>query len=123
MKGSYVIHGRWVSPWTSKIYTNPRKLDVDHTVPLAYAHKRGGWRWTSKEKEFFANDSRNLQVVEAKLNREKSAGGLLEFLPPQNQCQYIFRFHRIMKTYKLEYLSQEEREIKKLISQCKSDGF
>jgi len=56
--GKTVTRGRWVSPWTGQIYLDPFALDVDHTVPLGYAHARGGKYWDRYQREMFANDVR-----------------------------------------------------------------
>ncbi|WP_413495506.1 DUF1524 domain-containing protein [Shewanella baltica] len=118
--GKTVMRGRWVSPWTGQIYLDAFMLDVDHTVPLGYAHARGAKYWNSYQREVFANDVRNLQIVEKGLNIEKGAAGINEWLPPFNQCHYILRFHRIMKIYQLKYFSNEESRVQELVAQCKN---
>ena len=116
--GKTVTRGRWVSPWTGQIYLDPFALDVDHTVPLGYAHARGAKYWDRYQREMFANDMRNLQVDEKGLNKEKGSAGITEWLPPTNQCQYILRFYRIMKTYHLKYFTKEEPRALALVAQC-----
>lgn len=41
----------------------------------AWAHRNGGWKWSDEEKELFANDPRNLLIVEDNLNAEKADSG------------------------------------------------
>lgn len=103
--GCSVIRGRWLDPYTNKVFTEARELDIDHIVPLAYAHSRGGSSWTRDKRIKFGNDPRNLFAVEASENRRKGAQGPAEWLPSYDRfrCQYILRFDRIMKLYGLNY--------------------
>lgn len=50
-----VAIGRWTCPYTGEVFTNPRKLDVDHMIPLAAAHAAGGHAWDAERKKAFAN--------------------------------------------------------------------
>ena len=34
-KGCRVISGRWQDPYTGRVFTDPRRLDIDHFIPLA----------------------------------------------------------------------------------------
>lgn len=116
--GCYVQRGRWNDPYTGKVFLNARDMDVDHMVPLAWAHYRGGHSWTSGKRETFANDARNLFAVDAGTNRSKGARGPLEWLPPNEgfHCEYITRFHRIVLLYDLEYEPGEAGEMNTLRS-------
>lgn len=100
-KQCQVSAGRWLSPFTGAVIHNPRKIDIDHVVPLKWAWANGAYTWSKEKRERFANDPANLLSVEASLNRQKGAKGLDEWLPPANQCQYVLRFLRIAKTYQL----------------------
>ena len=43
-----VIKGRWLDPYTDKIFFESRQLDIDHLVPLKYGWDRGAHSWTFK---------------------------------------------------------------------------
>jgi hypothetical protein len=114
--GCRVVRGRWNDPYTGEIFMNSKDLDIDHMVPLAYAHARGSHSWDADKRRQFANDPVNLFAVKASENRAKGAKGPLEWLPPNKdyQCSYVTRFHRIMKTYDLEYADWEKAKITSL---------
>lgn len=108
-----VVAGRWISMFTGDVIHNPRKMDIDHIVPLYWSWQYGADRWGSEKRERFANDPANLVSVEASLNRQKGASGPDEWLPPANQCQYVLRFLRVAKSYQLNVPShyQQLREV------------
>ena len=109
-----VESGRWVSSFTGQTIYSASKIDIDHVVPLKFAWERGAGDWPQSKREKFANDPANLLSVEASLNRQKGAKGLSQWLPPSNQCQYILRFTRVMKTYGVMLRSNEKRDYSKL---------
>ena len=109
-----VTRGRWFDPYTDKVFFESRRLDIDHLVPLKYSWDRGAHSWTAKKRVKFANDPVNLFAVEKSVNRQKSAYGPAEWLPPniKFRCQYILRFQRIIKKYTLDQNTAELRLIK-----------
>lgn len=111
--GCRVIHGRWNDPYTGLIFTESSQLDIDHMVPLKWAWDHGADKWSQKQRIAFANDERHLFAVKASANREKSASGPLEWLPPNKayQCEYVLRFKRVVLTWKLEFSNQERQDI------------
>jgi len=44
-RGCKVRKGRWFDPYTGRTFTNPKKLDIDHFIPLKEVHRSGGSRW------------------------------------------------------------------------------
>jgi hypothetical protein len=104
-----VTRGRWLDPYTDKIFYESRLLDIDHLVPLKYSWDRGAHSWTSKKRRQFSNDLINLFAVEKSVNRQKSASGPAEWLPPniKFRCQYIIRFQRVVKFYGLNQSAAE----------------
>lgn len=102
-----VISGKWISPFTGKTILNAYEIDIDHVVALFWAWKHGASNWSKNKMLKFANDPANLLSVEARLNRQKGAKGIDEWLPPKNKCQYIARFLRVQKTYNLHLSNLE----------------
>lgn len=113
-----VVTGRWISPFTGNVLQNAGDVDIDHVVPLAWAWERGASAWSRDRREAFANDPVNLMPVEASLNRSKGARGPDQWVPPAGRCQYVARFLRIVKLYRLEPSSREMDNLRRQVEQC-----
>lgn len=107
--GCSVSAGRWNDPYTGKVFTDAADLDIDHLVPLAWAHAHGADRWTADKRLDFANWAPNLFPVDASVNRQKGADGPLTWLPPRTEyrCEYVVRFERVVLTWGLEFTKAE----------------
>jgi len=107
--GCRVIGGRWLDPFSGQLYYRANQVDIDHVVPVAWAHSRGGYAWSSGQKRAFYNDPANLLVVSSRLNRSKGAQDPGEWLPPNLafRCEYVLRFTRVALKYQL--LNSNER--------------
>ena len=115
-----VFTGRWYDPYSNKVWTLASDLDIDHVVPLAWAHAHGASRWSPKKKEIFANDAGNLLAVEDNLNQSKGAKGPDRWLPPNAayQCEYVMHFDSVVKRYSLSYSSEEAVAVGRYLSSC-----
>jgi hypothetical protein len=115
-----VIRGRWYDPYSGQTFTNSNDLDLDHLVPLKFAHGHGGDVWSRDRKTAFANDEANLILVSASLNRSKGSKGADEWLPPNHayRCTYIRKFNGVMKKYGLAYIPSEKRIIDRMLKAC-----
>jgi hypothetical protein len=111
-----VVAGRWISPYTGAVLHDPAHIDIDHVVPLQWAWTHGAERWTHDRWMGFVNDPANLLIVEARLNRQKGAKGLDEWLPPGNQCQYVARYLRILKHHRLTLSAEENRNHRTILN-------
>lgn len=119
-KGCLVIRGSWYDPYSGEVIDNATELDLDHIVPLKFAHGHGGNYWSRDQRKAFANDYDNLVLVKASLNRQKGAKGPDEWLPPNHQyrCTYIGNFMTIIEKYKLHLVPSEARIINKMKAAC-----
>ena len=102
-KACNVSHGEWFDPYTGKTFYNAPELDIDHVVPLSWAHKHGAANWSRAQKRAFANDPENLMAVERTTNREKGDKGPDVWMPP-NQFywnEYRKKFEMIVRKYNL----------------------
>ena len=117
-----VSRGRWLDPYTGQTFYEAKQLDVDHLVPLKWAWDHGADKWNKEKRVQFANDEANLFAVKASVNRAKGALAPMEWLPPDTSfnCQYVTRFHRIMKKYGLKFSDSESKQFRALKSRvCK----
>jgi hypothetical protein len=115
-----VLSGEWYDPYSGDTFTISKDLDLDHIVPLKFAHGHGADNWSRERKKQFANDHDNLLLVNASLNRQKGAKGLDEWLPPNQsyKCEYIARFNSVMAQYELSYIPSEKRIINRMVNAC-----
>ena len=114
--GCFVQTGLWNDPYSAEVFTRASALEIDHIVPVAYAHYRGAEAFSPAQKRNFYNDPANLIAVKAALNQEKSAKSPLEWLPPNRRFRssYVTRFDAIKKKYQLSYRSGESAQIQAL---------
>jgi hypothetical protein len=115
-----VLSGEWYDPYSGDTFTISKDLDLDHIVPLKFAHGHGADMWSRERKATFANDLDNLILAKASLNRQKGAKGLADWLPPYfpYRCDYIARFNAVMLKYELAYIPSEQRIINRMVKAC-----
>lgn len=121
--GCYVSVGLWNDPFSGKQFTRASDLDVDHVVPLNWAHYHGGYAWESSKKELFANDAINLLVVDDGLNQAKGAKGPTEWMPPNHafRCEYLNIWQTVLAKYPdLQMTNSEKRIFMRQLGACKS---
>lgn len=118
--GCNVASGEWFDQYSGDTFFDSTDLDLDHVVPLKFAHGHGGDIWNRELKEIFANDIDNLLLVKASLNRQKGAKGLDEWLPPNHlyRCKYVAKFNAVMEKYQLKYIPAEQRIVERMVKAC-----
>lgn len=99
-----VASGLWMGPYTGNFYTEASDLDVEHIVPLKWAHERGGAQWSRERKRQFAEDPDNLWLVDNGRNRSKGHRGPDQWMPPYAPVSriYVQRFMAIVQKYGLQ---------------------
>ncbi|MDT0596106.1 HNH endonuclease family protein [Glaciecola petra] len=121
-KDCNVLSGEWFDFYSGETYNDSKDLDLDHVVPLKFAHGHGGDKWSRERKQAFANDLDNLLLVQASLNRQKGAKGLTEWLPPNHsyRCDYIAHFNKVMTKYELDFIPSERRIVNRMVQACEN---
>lgn len=109
--------GLWYDPYSGGTFTNPSELDIDHIVPLSFAHKHGAENWSPELKAKFYNDMENLLPVSSEQNRSKGDKSPTEWMPDNAgyHCTYVDSFLYIVDKYHLDLTELERSDIK---NQC-----
>ena len=99
--GCRVVSGLWNLPYWGGTTTQASQIDIDHIIPLKWAHGHGGGRWSSARKQAFANDPDNLLATYYSANRSKGAKGPDDWMPAINRCRYAQKWQRLIDKYGL----------------------
>lgn len=119
-KKCVVVTGKWIDPYSDKIFTNANDLDVDHIISLKHAYISGAKNWDKKTREAFANSPDNLLPVWKKLNRQKGAKSPSQWLPPLEsyRCEYLTKWKTLKEKYKLQQTKREISSINSINKLC-----
>lgn len=115
--------GRWMDKYSGVYISDPKKLDIDHLVPLAEVDRSGGNKWTKEKKIYYANDLKNketLIAVSLGQNRAKGDKDPSEWLPKNKSyhCQYIKDWVKVKKIWNLEMDKREKDFIEEKLKDC-----
>jgi Protein of unknown function (DUF1524) len=113
--------GKWISAFDGKTITKASQLDVDHMVPLAEAWRSGAWKWTSAQRQSFANDLENseaLIAVTASTNRSKGDNDPSLWMPAKDQCVYTQNWISVKIKYSLTADINEAAKLNSLYDTC-----
>ena len=118
-----VESGRWRDAYTGEVVTDASSLDIDHLVPLANAHRSGGWGWSAATKQAFANDLSDdwhLVPVRASVNRSKDDAGPEAWKPPSREawCSYGRAWTRIKVRWGLTATEAEAQALRDMLMTC-----
>ena len=117
-----VATGLWIGSFTGQKFTEAQDVDIDHIIPLKYAHESGGATWSPLLKRLFANDAENLLVVDDRENQIKGSKGLSEYMPRvEYQCEYIHRWVYLSQKYQLSLSPPDLKIIDERVPTCEQN--
>ena len=118
-----VASGTWVDPFSEGEYTDPIYLHIDHMVPLANAHKSGGWIWSEERKRQYLNDlsyDGHLIAVRTTVNSSKGDNGPEHWKPPVEGywCQYAIDWITVKDRWELFASEAEAAALAEMLKTC-----
>jgi uncharacterized protein DUF1524 len=120
--GCNVIAGTWTSIYDGKVLDSPTKVDIDHVVPLANAWRSGASAWTTDQREDFANDLDDPQLVAVSANANRSKGdqdpSTWKPTAAGNWCAYATDWIAVKTHWKLTVTTAEKAALKDMLEKC-----
>jgi hypothetical protein len=122
--GCRVEAGQWIEPYEAAgVVTDPKLLDVDHLIPLGFAHAHGGAAWSKDRKAAYANFLGyrfHLITASAHANRQKSDKGPSEWVPENIAfwCTYGSAWAVVAVVWKLDLPDEDRLAVRKLVETC-----
>ena len=115
--------GEWFDEYTGKTFKVAVQVDIDHVIPLIYAHIHGGDRWDPGKKLQFANDPLNIMLIEKREIRRKSERGPDRYLPREEfKCEYAALWDALADKYNLVLNTRDKAEISVIKRDCPKFG-
>jgi len=122
LSGCNVVAGNWTSLYDGLVIDSPTKIDIDHMVPLANAWRSGASKWTTAEREDFANDLDDPQLVavSASSNRSKGDQDPSTWKPKETGawCQYAEDWIAVKAHWKLTVTTAEKAALNDMLEKC-----
>ena len=122
LSGCNVVAGTWKSVYDGKTLTSPTQVDIDHLVPLANAWRSGAAAWTTAQREDFANDLDDPQLVavSASSNRSKGDQDPSTWKPtdPSSWCVYAEDWIAVKTHWKLTVTTAEKPALADMLEKC-----
>jgi hypothetical protein len=116
------MSGRWHSPYDGATWTAAADVDIDHVVPLKNAWISGAWQWTTAEREAYANDLADPQLIAVtdNVNQSKSDKSPDSWKPPlaSYHCTYARMWVEVKYVWKLTVTSAEKTAVTSMLATC-----
>ncbi|OCL13234.1 hypothetical protein AOQ84DRAFT_416441 [Glonium stellatum] len=114
--------GSWYSPYDGATWTAASDVDIDHLVPLSNAWKSGAASWTTAQRQAFANDLTNPQLltVTDNVNEAKGDSGPEDWKPSLTSyyCTYAKMWVKVKLVYSLTITSTEKSALTSMLNMC-----
>ena len=113
------VENHWICKYSGVLIKKKSEVDVDHIVPLKYAHDHCGDTLSEMKKRQLATDTLNLVATSRHENRSKGDDGVLEYMPSDNQCWYLDRWYRVTMKYSICIPSADSGYIARGLNACR----
>jgi len=114
--------GKWVSPYDGATWTAASDVDIDHVVPLADAWRTGASKWTTAQRQAYANDLSDPQLIAVTDNVNQSKGDQSPdtWKPPSTGywCTYARMWVAVKYKFKLTINSAEKTALTDMLGRC-----
>ncbi|GAA5058229.1 HNH endonuclease family protein [Streptomyces similanensis] len=114
--------GSWYSPYDGATWTAASDLDIDHLVPLAEAWDSGASKWTTAQRQAFANDLTRPQLIAVTDNVNQSKGDQdpATWMPSLTsyRCTYVRAWVQVKYYYNLSVDSAEKSALQGYLANC-----
>ena len=123
VSGGCASTGTWYSWYDDTDVTDTSSLDIDHMVPLAEAHRSGGWQWLETQRHSYANDLAHpaaLTAVTASSNRSKGARDPADWKPTDESvhCAYAMDWVSVKAAWALSAQQTEYDAVIGMLDGC-----
>jgi hypothetical protein len=120
--GCAATSGKWVSPYDGATWTAASDVDIDHVVPLADAWRTGASSWTTAQRQAYANDLKDPQLIAVtdNVNQEKGDKSPDAWKPPlvSYWCTYAKMWVAVKYKFKLTINSAEKTALTDMLGRC-----
>ncbi|MEU6812197.1 HNH endonuclease family protein [Streptomyces sp. NPDC046831] len=114
--------GSWYSPYDGATWTAAADLDIDHLVPLAEAWDSGAGKWTTAQRQAFANDLTRPQLIAVTddVNQAKGDQDPSTWVPSRTAylCTYVRAWVQVKYYYGLSVDSAEKSALQGYLASC-----
>ncbi len=114
--------GKWFSPYDGATWTAASDVDIDHVVPLADAWRTGASSWTTAQRQAYANDLTDPQLIAVtdNVNQEKGDKSPDAWKPPlvSYWCTYAEMWVAVKSKFKLTINSAEKTALTDMLNRC-----
>ncbi|MFG3356221.1 HNH endonuclease family protein [Streptomyces griseofuscus] len=114
--------GSWYSPYDGATWTSASDVDIDHLVPLAEAWDSGASKWTTAQRQAFANDVTRPQLlaVTDNVNQSKGDQDPATWIPSRTayDCTYVRAWVQVKYYYNLSVDPAEKTALQNDLSGC-----
>jgi hypothetical protein len=118
----YPTSGSWLSPYDGATWTQPSDVDIDHVVPLADAWRTGASGWTQDQRQAYANDLSDPQLIAVtdNVNQAKGDKSPDQWKPPSTGywCTYASMWVAVKHKFNLTVNDAEKSALTDMLGKC-----